>query len=88
MSDHYSLTPSQIVMYTTDYCSDCLSVKKFFEANSIPFLRIGLEGDEEATDFVMQVNNGYCSVPTVIFPDGTVLVEPSWEELKIKFAGS
>jgi mycoredoxin len=88
MSDHYSFSPSQIVIYTTDSCSDCLRVKKFFEANSIPYLGIVLEGNEEATDFVMQVNKGYSSVPTIVFPDGTVLVEPSWEELKIKFANS
>lgn len=88
MPDHYTLTPSQIVMYTTNYCSDCLRVKKFFEVNSIPYLTIGLEGDEQATDFVMQVNHGYRSVPTIVFPDGTVLVEPSWEELKVKFTSS
>ena len=88
MADYYTLTPSQIVIYTTDYCADCLRVKKFFEVNSIPYLRIGLEGNEEATEFVVQVNSGYRSVPTIIFPDGTVLVEPSWEDLKVKFANS
>jgi mycoredoxin len=88
MTDYYTLTPSQIVMYTTNYCSDCLRVKKFFEVNSIPHLRISMEDNDQATDFVMQVNNGYRSVPTIIFPDGTVLVEPSWEELKIKFVNS
>lgn len=88
MADRYTLTPSQIVMYTTDYCSDCLRVKKFFEAYSIPYLRIGLESDEEATEFVIQVNKGYRSVPTIIFPDGTVMVEPNWEELKAKFPDS
>jgi mycoredoxin len=88
MIDHYTLTPSQIVMYTTEYCSDCLRVKKFFEAHRIPYLRIGLEDNQEATDFVRQVNSGYRSVPTIIFPDGTVLVEPSWEELKIKLVNS
>jgi mycoredoxin len=45
---------------------------------------VGLEGDEEATEFVMQVNNGYRSVPTIVFPDGTVLTEPSWDELRQK----
>ena len=88
MTDHYTLTPSQIVMYTTQYCSDCLRVKEFFDANRIPYLPIGLEGNDQATDFVLQVNNGYRSVPTIIFPDGTVLVEPSWEELKIKLVNS
>lgn len=84
MSDHYTLKPTQIVMYTTEYCSDCQRAKKFFETNNIPYLRIGLEGNREATEFVMQLNNGYRSVPTIIFPDGSVLVEPGWDELREK----
>ena len=85
MTDRYTLNPSQIVMYATEYCSDCIRAKKFFEVNNIPHLRVGLEGDQEATEFVMRINNGYRSVPTIVFPDGTVLVEPSWDELKEKF---
>ena len=85
MTDHYTLKPTQIVMYTTEYCPDCHRARKFFETNNIPHLRIGLEGDHKATEFVMQVNNGYRSVPTIVFPDGTVLVEPSWDELRQKF---
>ena len=84
MINHYTLSPTQIVMYATEYCSDCLRAKKFFEANNIPHLRVGLEGNEEATEFVTQVNNGYQSVPTIVFPDGSILVEPSWEELRAK----
>lgn len=86
MKDLYTMNPSQIVMYSTEYCSDCRSAKAFFEANKINFLKVGLEGNEEATEFVLQINNGNRSVPTIIFPDGTVLVEPSWEELKRKIA--
>ena len=82
MTDHYTLTPTQIVMYTTEYCSDCMRAKKFFEANNIPHLRIGLEGNAEATEFVMQVNNGYRSVLTIIFQDASVLVHPNWEDIK------
>lgn len=84
MTDHYTLTPTQIVMYTTEYCSDCIRAKKFFEAHDIPYLWVGLEGNTEATEFVLQVNNGYRSVPTIVFPDGSILVEPGWEELKAK----
>lgn len=88
MTDLYTLTPSQIVMYATEYCSDCVRAKKFFEAHNISYLRVGLEGNADATEFVMQVNNGYRSVPTIIFPDGSVLVEPAWDELKAKFSNS
>lgn len=88
MNDLYTITPSQIVMYATEYCSDCVRAKKFFETNNIPHLRVGLEGNSEATEFVLEVNNGYRSVPTIVFPDGSILVEPNWEELKAKFSNS
>lgn len=84
MDDIYSLTPSQIVMYTTNICADCLRAKAFFEANQISYLQIGIEGDEEATRFVSEINKGFHSVPTIVFPDGAVLVEPTWEELRRK----
>ncbi len=84
MKDLYTTTPKQIVMYATEYCPDCTRAKKFFEANHIPYLRVGLEGNAEAAEFVMKVNHGYRSVPTIIFPDGSILVEPNWEELKAK----
>lgn len=86
MSDLYTLTPSQIVMYVTEYCADCLRAKKFFDARGISHIRVSLEGDDHATEFVIQVNRGYRSVPTIVFPDGSVLVEPSWEELNAKFS--
>lgn len=85
MDDLYSLTPSQIVMYTTEVCTDCRRAKAFFEAHHVPYMQIRIEGDEAATRFVSQVNKGLQSVPTIVFPDGAVLVEPSWEELRRKF---
>lgn len=88
MADLYTLTPTQIVMYSTEYCPDCWRARKFFETNRIPHLRVGLEGNADAIEFVMQVNNGNRSVPTIIFPDGSILVEPSTEELKAKFSNS
>lgn len=84
MDNHYSITPSQIVMYSTQYCPDCLRAKAFFETNNIPYIRVLLEGNHEATEFVMRMNNGFKSVPTIIFPDGSILVEPSWQQLKEK----
>lgn len=84
--DLYTTNPTQIVMYTTEYCSDCSRAKAFFETNDIPHLRVGLEGNPEATDFVMNINQGYQSVPTIVFPDGSILVEPNWEQLRAKLS--
>ena len=88
MKDLYTTNTSQIVMYTTEYCSDCHRAKAFFKANKVDYLQVNLEGNEEATEFVINVNNGSRSVPTIIFPDGSVLVEPSWEELREKITVS
>ena len=85
MTKKHTLNPPQVTMYTTEYCSDCLRAKKFFDQNNISHVRVALEGNPEATDFVMKINNGYRSVPTIVFPDGSILVEPTWEELKQKF---
>ena len=83
-SDLCNMNPSQIVMYSTEYCADCYRAKAYFEANGIDFLLIGLEGNEAATEFVMNINHGFRSVPTIIFPDGSFLVEPNLAELKKK----
>ena len=85
MKDLYCLRPSQIVMYTTAICADCRRAKAFFEAKGISFPQIGIEGDEQATQFVRDLNHGYHSVPTIVFPDGAVMLEPSWDDLRRKF---
>ena len=84
MNKLYSRNPAQIVIFSTQYCSDCLRAKAFFEANNISYIPISIEGNPAATEFVMEMNHGFKSVPTIIFPDGSVLVEPSWQELKDK----
>ena len=84
MKDLYTITPTQIVIYFTEHSSDCSRVKAFFRANKIPYLPVGLEGNSEAADFVTKINKGFQSVPTIVFPDGSILVEPDWKELKAK----
>ena len=87
MGDLYNLHPSQIVIYSTHTCSDCRRAVVFFEANHIAHLRVQIEEDEQATQFVSGINHGFHSVPTIIFPDGSILVEPTWEELRTKISG-
>jgi mycoredoxin len=72
-------------MYTTEYCPDCRRARAYFDGNHIPYLKVGIEGNQEAAKFVMSLNNGNRSVPTIIFPDGSMLVEPSLTELQDKF---
>jgi len=69
--------PDQIVVYSAVWCPDCKRVKKFLGEQRIPYLNVDIEQDAEAMAYVEQVNNGLRSVPTMIFPDGDILVEPS-----------
>lgn len=67
----------KIVMYTTDWCPSCWSAKQVMAQMKVAYTEIDISHDEEAAERVMQLNRGYRSVPTLIFPDGSVLTEPS-----------
>ena len=73
-----------IIMYTTPWCGDCRRAKRWFDAHGISYEYINIDHDEQAAAYVMQVNNGMRSVPTIVFPDGSVLVEPNRRELSAK----
>jgi mycoredoxin len=68
---------SQIVMYTTDWCAACWRAKQVMSSLKVAYSEIDIEEDEDAREHVMQMNRGYRSVPTIVFPDGTILTEPS-----------
>jgi mycoredoxin len=79
-------TGEKIKVYMTTWCGDCRFAKRWFDAHNIPYEAINIETDEEAAKLVMRVNGGKQSVPTIVFPDGSVLVEPGARELAAKFA--
>ena len=87
-TDLYSLNPQQIVMYSVEWCPDCRRAKFFFKRKKIDVLEVDVNTDKKAEEFVKQLNNGFRSVPTIILPDGSMLVEPSAEELEAKFSQS
>ncbi len=74
----------KIVVYGTTWCPDCKRAKQFFGEHRIQYDWVDIEQDKEAAAYVEKVNNGARSVPTIIFPDGSRLVEPSNAELAEK----
>jgi mycoredoxin len=75
-------------MYSTTWCGDCWRARRVFEALGVPYQEINIERDAAAAARVSRINDGVLSVPTILFPDGTVLVEPSSAELEAKLAAS
>jgi len=74
----------QILIYSTTWCPDCKRVKKFFGEQRIPYVNIDIKQSPEAMAYVEKVNNGMRIIPTIVFPDGSMLVEPSNAELAKK----
>jgi len=77
----------EIKVYGTTWCPDCFRAKQVFERLKIPYTWINIETDARALDFVSKVNHGMHSVPTIVFPDGSILVEPGNKQLEKKLAG-
>lgn len=73
-----------ITFYGTPYCPDCAMSKRVLDEKGIEYQYINLEDDPDAAEKVMELNNGMQSVPTIVFDDGSILTEPSNEELKEK----
>jgi mycoredoxin len=76
--------PEGIIMYGTTWCPDCTRAKNFFNRHGIAFTWIDIGKNSEASIEVERINKGNRSVPTIIFPDGSILVEPSNSELEKK----
>ena len=83
MSD---LAADRITMYTSSWCAHSLSVKAFLKRNEVPVNLVNIDGNNEAREALIQLNGGYASVPTLVFPDGTKLTEPSIGQLRQKLA--
>ena len=72
----------EIIMYVTTSCSDCRSAKAVFEEMKIPYRSINIDEYPGAAQIVEELTNGYQSVPTIVFPDGKILIEPSTQMLQ------
>jgi len=72
------------LIYGNNWCPDCYRAKIIFKKMKAEFLWINIDSNASARKLVMEINNGNCSVPTIVFADGSVLVEPSSRDLEDK----
>jgi mycoredoxin len=78
----------QLTMYTTSWCGFCRNLKSQLARAGIEMAEVDIEHDEAAAEFVMSVNGGNQTVPTVLFPDGTALVNPTAAQVKARLAAT
>jgi thioredoxin reductase (NADPH) len=73
-----------IKLYGTNWCSDCKRSKKFLGEQRIHYEFINIEEDMDGQAFVQRVQNGGLTIPTIVFEDGSLLIEPSNAQLAAK----
>tara|TARA_B100000902_G_scaffold18847_1_gene22614 strand:+ start:663 stop:914 length:252 start_codon:yes stop_codon:yes gene_type:complete len=73
-----------IIMYSTDWCGDCVRSKAFMKSINVPFEEINVDHDEKANSYIQELQNGARRIPTIVFPDQSFLVEPNDLDLHSK----
>lgn len=79
--------PASVKLYGTPWCGHSAWVRRVLEQAGIPYQWIDISQDPAAAAWVESINAGQQRVPTILFPDGEILVEPSPPALNAKLAG-
>ncbi len=75
---------TEITLYGTSWCGGSRRARQLLEKSQIPYLWVDIEHDEKSAQVVEGLTGGYRSVPTIVWPDGSCMVEPTMQELAKK----
>jgi len=78
------MTSNKITLYGHSTCPQVAPIKGLLKLSKVEFDYKDIHKDSEAAKTVRTINDGYESVPTLVFPDGSTLTEPSTSALKAK----
>ena len=71
-----------LTMYSTSWCGYCYRLKSQLEREGIAYEVVDIERNPAAAEYVMGINGGNQTVPTVRFPDGSTLTNPTIVQVK------
>ncbi len=74
--------PEGLTIYSTQWCGYCHRLMKQLDREGVSYEVVDIEQVPEAADYVMRVNGGNQTVPTVVFGDGSALTNPSLAQVK------
>jgi mycoredoxin len=77
-----------VTMYSTSWCGYCHRLKSQMDREGIEYQVVDIENDVKSAEYVMQVNGGNQTVPTLRFEDGSALTNPTIVEVKKKLAAA
>ena len=74
--------PAAMTIYSTQWCGYCHRLMKQLDREGVGYEVVDIEDDPKAAEYVMSVNGGNQTVPTVVFGDGMALTNPSLAQVK------
>jgi len=74
----------EITLYGNLWCGGSHRARQIFDQHNIPYRWVDIDKDEQAAEYVESLAHGYRSVPTIVWPDGSYLVEPTSDALAKK----
>ena len=77
-----------IIVYGAPWCPDCRRSKQFLGEQRVPYKWVDIDQDERGRQRVQEINDGKQIIPTILFEDGSVLVEPTDAELAASSASA
>jgi mycoredoxin len=78
--------PGTVTMYSTTWCGYCRRLKTLLEREGIGYTEVDIELDEPSAEYVMSLNGGNQTVPTVLFPDGSAATNPTLQDVVARLA--
>lgn len=75
-----------VTMFSTTWCGYCRRLKSQMEREGIAFTEVDIEREPHHADFVMEVNGGNQTVPTLLFADGSAATNPSIHEVRARLS--
>ena len=75
-----------IKVYGASWCGDCRRAKKFLGDQRVSYEWFDIEQDPSLIPLIQELNDGKNIIPTIVFPDGSFLSEPSDEDLANKLS--
>lgn len=75
-----------ITVFSTPWCGYCRGLKSALKGAGISYGEVDIEQHPDAAGYVMSVNGGNQSVPTVVFADGTTATNPSLAQIRLRLA--
>lgn len=73
--------PRDLTIFSTPWCGYCVRLKRQLDDAGVAYVDLDITEDESSAELVMQVNGGNQTVPTVLFPDGGALTNPTVAEV-------